>query len=257
MTSWISDAPEGFTQDQVAALKNLQPYVGLVAKLSKHNYTANNVVAAYLGKDAGRRVLEGQIRLGDVEHIPAVIWYSDLRDSTALAEHLPVEEFLETVNAYFDCTAGAVLEHEGEVLRFIGDAVLAVFPITGEKSAAQAAQHAMAAVADAQQRLSGLNKTRCEHSQQPIAFGLGLHVGELLYGNIGVPNRIEFSVIGRAANEVSRLESLTKEVGEAVLVSRAFKDVLDLEWRDLGAYAVKGVGEKMAICAPPTLTTHC
>ena len=251
LTSWTSDASNGFTDDQVEALRYLQPYVGLVAKLSKHDYTTRNVVSAYLGEDVGRRVLEGQIRLGDVEHIPAVIWYSDLRDSTAMAERLSPATFLQTVNDYFDCAATAVLEQGGEVLRFIGDAVLAVFPITQSNLPTDAAHQAMTASGEARQRMNALNSRRAENGREPLAFGLGLHVGELLYGNIGVPTRIEFSVVGRAANEVARLESLTKEVGEPVLVSRAFKDLLDLRWRALGAYEAKGVGDKLAIYAPP------
>ena len=251
LTSWVSDAPDGFSPEQVAALKYLQPYVGLISKLSKHQYTAHNVMSAYLGEDAGRRVLEGQIRLGDVEHIPAVIWYSDLRNSTALAEQLPVETFLQTINTYFECTAGAVLAHRGEVLRFIGDAVLAVFPITPAVSATKAAQRAISASHEAVQRMATLNHERAVDGHGPLAFGLGLHVGDLLYGNIGVPTRIEFSVIGRAANEVTRLESLSKEVGEPVLVSRSFKEVLDLPWRELGSYKVKGIAEAMLVYAPP------
>ncbi|MDA9981388.1 adenylate/guanylate cyclase domain-containing protein [Gammaproteobacteria bacterium] len=251
VTSWVSDTPDGFSDHHIEAIKHLQPYVGLVSKLTKHDYTARNVLSAYLGEDAGRRVLEGQIRLGDVEHIPAVIWFSDLRDSTAMAERMPVETFLQAVNAYFDCTAGPVLEHGGEVLRFIGDAVLAVFPVATNESPARAANQALAASREARQRLAALNERRAAHSEEQLAFGLGLHVGDLLYGNIGVPTRIEFSVIGPAANEVSRLESLTKEVGEPVLVSRAFKEAVDLPWRNLGVRRVKGVGDGMELFAPP------
>ena len=250
MTSWLSDAPEGFSEHHIEAIKHLQPYVGLISKLSKHEHTARNVLSAYLGEDAGRRVLEGQIRLGDVEHIPAVIWFSDLRNSTAMAERMPVETFLQTVNAYFDCTAGAVMEHGGEVLRFIGDAVLAVFPIATSESPTRAAHQALTASQEARRRLVVLNKRRTARSEEQLEFGLGLHVGELLYGNIGIPTRIEFSVIGSVANEVSRLESLTKEVGEPTLVSRAFKEVVDLPWRYLGVYPVKGVGDAMEVFAP-------
>ena len=251
LTSWVSDAPEGFNERHIEAIKHLQPFVGLVSKLSKHDYTARNVLSAYLGEDAGRRVLEGQIHLGDVEKIPAIIWFSDLRDSTAMAERMPVETFLQAVNAYFGCTAGTVLENGGEVLRFIGDAVLAVFPLATNESPTRAAHQALAASHEARQRLAALNERRAAQSEEQLAFGLGLHVGELLYGNIGVPSRIEFSVIGPAANEVSRLESLTKEVGEPVLVSRAFKEAVDLPWRNLGVYRVRGVGESMEVFAPP------
>lgn len=251
LTSWISDAPEGFGEHHIEAVRHLQPYVGLVSKLSKHDYTARNVLSAYLGEDAGRRVLEGQIHLGDVDHIPAVIWFSDLRDSTAMAERMKVETFLEAVNAYFGCTAGAVLEQGGEVLRFIGDAVLAVFPIATNESPKRAAHQALAAAREARRRLAVLNDRRAARSEEQLAFGLGLHVGELLYGNIGVPTRIEFSVIGPAANEVTRLENLTKEAREPVLVSRAFKEAVDLAWRSLGVYQLKGVGDGMEVFAPP------
>ena len=187
LTSWVCDAPNGFTDDQLDTLRTLQPHIGLVAKLSKYEYTSRNVMAAYLGEDAGRRVLEGQIRLGDVEHIPAVIWFCDLRDSTAMAERLPVEDFLETVNAYFDCTAGAVLDHGGEVLRFIGDAVLAVFPMTANESPKASARQALRASEQAKTRLATLNQRRAERAQEQITFGLGLHRGELLLATSASP----------------------------------------------------------------------
>ena len=250
LSSWVSDAPGGFSDSDVAFLRDILPYVGLVAKLSKHEYTTRNVVSAYLGDEVGRRVLEGQIRLGDVDHIPAVIWYSDLRDSTRLAQRMPVADFLRTVNAYFDCTAGAVLGNGGEVLRFIGDAVLAVFPIGPDVSAASAAEQAMAASQVSRQRMDELNLQRVKQEQEQLAFGLGLHIGEVLYGNIGVPTRLEFSVIGNAANEVSRLESLTKEVGETILVSTEFVQALPGNWRALGKYEVKGVGGGLEVFAP-------
>lgn len=249
--SWATDAPGGFDGSDVELLEFVQPYVGVVAKLCQREQTARNVLSAYLGDAAGGRVLAGQIRLGDVERIPAVIWYSDMRDSTAMAERIAPEFFLEAVNDCFDCTAGAVLAHGGEVLRFIGDAVLAVFPVGAGEPVERAAGTALAAARDARHRLLSLNRRRREATRESLAFGLGLHLGELLFGNIGVASRVEFSVIGRAANEVARLESLTKEVGEPVLVSSAFRDALDLPWRDLGCHGVKGVGRGMQVFAPP------
>jgi adenylate cyclase len=250
LTSWITDAAGGFSAADVTALRRVWPYVGLVAKLAKHEQTAQNVVSAYLGADAGARVLAGQIRLGDVERIPAVIWYSDLRDSTAMADRMPVNLFLKSLNAYFECAAGAVLDQGGEVLRFIGDAVLAVFPVGGDK--ADAAVRAYAASRAAQQRLIELNDSRASQGVEPLAFGLALHVGEVLYGNIGVPSRIEFSVIGGAANEVCRIEGLTKTSGEPLLVSREFRDALPLPYRDLGSHTLKGVGKPVQVFAPPS-----
>ena len=250
LTSWIADAKDGFSGADLAVLRRVWPHIGLVAKLAKHEQAAKNVVSAYLGADAGARVLAGQIRLGDVDHIPAVIWYSDLRDSTAMAERMPVNPFLKSLNAYFECAAGAVLDHGGEVLRFIGDAVLAVFPVAGDSM--DAASRAYAASRAAQQRLIELNETRASQGLELVAFGLGMHVGEVLYGNIGVPSRIEFSVIGGAANEVCRMEGLTKTLGEPVLVSQEFCDALPMPYRDLGSHTLKGVGKPLQVFAPPS-----
>ena len=136
------------------------------------------------------------------------------------------------------------------MLRFIGDAVLAVFPIGPDVSAASAAEQAMAASQVSRQRMDELNLQRVKQEQEQLAFGLGLHIGEVLYGNIGVPTRLEFSVIGNAANEVSRLESLTKEVGETILVSTEFVQALPGNWRALGKYEVKGVGGGLEVFAP-------
>ena len=118
------------------------------------------------------------------------MWYSDMRGSTPLADSLPAEEFLRVLNAYFDCTAGAVLDHGGEVLRFIGDAVLAIFYMEGPGGSERAARVALAAARDAEQRMAAANLERKEKGEPELAFGLGLHVGEIMYGNIGVPERI-------------------------------------------------------------------
>ena len=250
LMSWSTDAADGFSQKHIQALKTIQPFVGLVAKLSKQQYTSNNIVSAYLGEEVGRRVLEGQIRLGDVEALSSVFWLSDLRGSTAMAESMPAAAFQNALNSYFDCTAGAVLDHGGQIIHFIGDAVLAVFPIGSDNTPSFAAQQALKAAAVARERVNGLNKVRLKESNVTLDFGIGLHFGSVLHGNIGVPTRIEFTVIGRIVNEVSRLESLTKEAGEPLLVSRAFRDLIDINWRDLGIYSAKGVSEGMEIFAP-------
>lgn len=221
--SWSTDAVDGFTKEHIEALKTIQPYVGLVAKLSKQQYTSNNIVSAYLGEEVGRRVLQGQIRLGDVEALSSVIWLSDLRGSTGMAESMPAASFQNALNSYFDCTAGAVLNHGGQIIHFIGDAVLAVFPVGSDHTPSSAAQQALDAAEEARERLNALNKIRLIESDPALDFGIGLHFGSVLHGNIGVPTRIEFTVIGRIVNEVSRLESLTKEASEPLLVSRAFR----------------------------------
>ncbi|MFK8083828.1 MAG: adenylate/guanylate cyclase domain-containing protein [Granulosicoccus sp.] len=254
VTSWVSDSKNGFDEEHIDALRILQPYLALVAKLSQQQNTATNVVSAFLGKEVGKRVLKGQIQLGDVECIPAVIWLCDLRNSTAMAEQANATDYLQTLNTYFSCTAGAVVEHDGQILHFLGDAVLAIFPVTENVTQAQAAEKALLASHDARTRLETLNQHRISMNQHTLNFGLALHVGDVLYGNIGIPDRIEFSVIGRAVNEVSRLESLTKEVGQQLLVSKAFKRLVDQPWRSLGTFAAKGVNDGLEVYAPDQLT---
>lgn len=250
LTSWVSDSQDGFDEEHINALRLLQPYLALVAKLFQQQHTAANVVSAFLGKEIGRRVLEGQIQLGDVERIPAVIWLCDLRNSTAMAEQTNATDYLKTLNTYFSCTAGAVVEHDGQILHFLGDAVLAIFPVTQQVTQTKAAEKALMASRDARTRLETLNQQRLENAQEALEFGLALHVGDVLYGNIGIPDRIEFSVVGRCVNEVSRLESLTKEVGQQLLVSKAFKCLIDQPWRSMGTFEAKGVIDGLEVYAP-------
>ena len=250
--SWVTDRAGGFSDLEIQALRRIQRRLAVACKMSIREQITRNVLGAYLGRDAGEEVLHGKIRLGDGQNIHAVIWFSDLRRSTALADKLPPDEFIETVNAYFACSAGAVLAHDGEVLRFVGDAVLAIFPIRDEgMSEADACARALAAAADAQQRLADLNEQRAADEKELIAFGIGLHLGDLMYGNIGVPERVEFSVIGPAANEAARLEDLTKTLERPVWVSEPFANAHDIAWEDLGAHALRGVGEPMEVFAPP------
>ncbi len=251
ITSWTTDRAGGFDDQHVRILKHVQPRLGVAVKIATREQTAINVVSAYLGPHAGRRVLDGQIGLGDVETIPAVIWFSDLRDSTALADRLNADAFLDVLNEYFECAAGSVLDHGGEVLRFIGDAVLAIFPISGPGGPERAARMALAASRDASARMAAVNARRATEGADAIAFGIGLHFGELLFGNIGVPERIEFSVIGRAANEASRLEGLTKSLGRTLVVSTAFARLVALEWESLGRHRLAGVSEESEVFAPP------
>ena len=249
--SWVSDHPDGFSPDERRGMGFLISRIALAAKLAKREETTTNIVSAYLGSDVGRRVMQGQIARGDMEVTPAVIWYSDLRDSTPLAESMEGAEFLATLNRYFECTAGAVLEHGGEVLRFIGDAVLGIFPVTGVEGQRRWAKVALAAARSACESLAVVNGERQERGERPIRFGLALHVGDVYFGNIGVPERLEFSVIGPAANEVARLEGLTKELGEEVVVSAELARVLPLQWRSLGRHSLRGVGESTEVFAPP------
>jgi adenylate cyclase len=182
---------------------------------------------------------------GGRKHLPDEIWVGDemaLRDSTPLADSMTRREFLALLNDYFECVLGPVLEHQGEVLRFIGDAALAIFPV-GERPA-EACAKALAAARAAVAGMEKMNKNRA----RPLRFGIGLHLGEVTYGNIGTPTRIEFTVIGAAANEAARIESLCKVLGVNVLVSERVVQALPFpSWRSLGSHTLRGVGDKMEL----------
>ncbi|HWN66962.1 MAG TPA: adenylate/guanylate cyclase domain-containing protein [Haliangium sp.] len=256
MMSFATDRPGGFTDAHVASIRRLAMPLALAGKVHVASQVAQTLAFTYLGRDAGSRVLSGQIRRGDGETIHAAVLYSDLRDSTRLADTLPSAEFLDLLGDYFECTAGAVLAHRGEVLALIGDAVLAVFPIgptspgaAGDEGAACA--RAVAAARDAQARRARSNAARATTGKPLIDFGIGLHVGDVAYGNIGVPERLCFTVIGPTANEVARLESLTKTVGHPVLASDRFAREVQLAWQQLGLHELRGARMPRAVFALP------
>ena len=249
--SWLTNRQGGFSDNDLRALLRIQKRLCVTFKVLIKGQIADNILNTYLGPDAGRQVLSGQIKRGDYESIHSVIWYSDMRNSTPLADALCPEDFFAMVNAYFECTAGAVMDAGGEVLRFIGDAVLAIFPIRkGQMTEKQACQKAMRAMREAERRVCQLNKERERESQPLVEYGLGLHIGDVMYGNIGVPERLEFSVIGPAANETARLESLTKEIGHKVVVSEEFSRNIKDSWVSLGKKNLKGVNGPMKLFTP-------
>ncbi|MFT5509594.1 MAG: adenylate cyclase [Hyphomicrobiaceae bacterium] len=249
--SWTTDRKSGFTRRDIQDLTRVQKRLAVACKVQIRREITHNVLTAYLGDEAGRKVLDGQIKRGDGRQVNAVIWYCDLRRSTEMAEALENDAYLDLLNRYFECTAGSVLASGGEVLSFIGDAVLAIYPIDAEGADAHsAAQAALEAANAARVELKALNASR--PGEAPVNFGLGLHVGRVMHGNIGVPQRVDFTVIGPAANEVARLEELTKTLGPDVLVSAAFADLLpDVAWEDLGAHDLRGAVRPLAVLAAP------
>ncbi|GAB4185442.1 MAG: adenylate/guanylate cyclase domain-containing protein [Thalassobaculales bacterium] len=248
--SWTTDRPGGFTDGELRALQRVQRRLAVACKVSIREQIIENVAGAYLGPDAGARVLDGQIKRGDGRSISAALLYSDLRDSTQFADRLPPVAYLALLNSYFECTAGAVIDGGGEVLALSGDGVLGVFEI-GPGGPAAACAAALAAAGSAQQRLAALNAQRRAEGAEALAFGIGLHVGEVLHGNIGVPQRLNFTVVGVAVNEAQRLEALTRSLERPVLATAAFSAHLpDHRWRPLGAHVLRGVAAPVDILAP-------
>lgn len=250
LASWATDAAEGFTDEHLLAVQRLLQSLAVACKVRLTEGIAKNILHTYLGREAGERVLRGAIEHGDGTTIRSAIWFSDLRESTPLAERLERDEFIAALNCYFDATAGAVEAEGGEVLRFIGDAVLAIFPV-GDEPAGLACAKAVRAARNACSRLAAANDERRSRGEAELAFGLGLHLGDLMFGNIGIPKRLEFSVIGPAANEVARLEAASKQLGRTVLGTRAFVENLDTAWDPLGPQDLRGVGTKVEVFAMP------
>jgi adenylate cyclase len=249
--SWATDRPSGFSNQDIQSLLRIQQRLAVACKVTIRRQITRNILDAYLGRDAGRLVLDGRIQRGSHEAIHAVILFSDMRGSSTLADTVAPEEFFASLNTYFECTAGAVLDHDGEVLRFIGDAVLAIFPIRdGGMSIRQACEAALAAAQDAGNRLDQVNGARRDEGLDPLGFGIGLHVGDVMYGNIGVPDRLEFSVIGPAANEVARLENLTKTLKRRILVSGEFSRNLSVSWENLGSHQLRGINGALQVFSP-------
>jgi adenylate cyclase len=239
--SFATRSAGGFSDTEIAAIRRLVPAMTRIVEIFGMTRKASNILDAYLGRHAGAKVLQGQIRRGDAENIRAVIWFCDLRDSTPLADALGPQQFLVLLNEYFECVLGPVLERDGQVLRFIGDAALAIFPVGPD--AARASELAVDAAQDAIARMDKLNKNR----QPPLRFGIGLHLGDVLYGNAGTPTRIEFTVIGAAANQAARIESLCKTLNAQLLVSEAFARQTRHEWRSVGRHQLRGVGEAIEL----------
>lgn len=252
--SWTTKRPGGFLDAEIAVLRRIERRLAVAAKICIKEQIARNILDAYLGPHAGQRVYEGDIARGAGERIHAVIWFCDLRGSTELSREMPMEAFLAALNEFFECMADAVLDRGGEVLRFIGDAMLAIFPMEHHTVAdprecpvhQAACRNAVRAVRDAIARVAVLNERRTADGLEPLRFGIGLHVGDVMYGNIGAPRRVEFSVVGHAANQAAKMESLCKVLGLPLLVSGEFAAINDEGWAEAGDPAHgDGVGLKV------------
>jgi adenylate cyclase len=256
--TFATDRPGGFSSAELQTLNQALPVLARLYEVHALRRTAETVLTTYLGRRSGARVLQGLIRRGDGETIEAVIWFSDLRASTALADTLPPAAFLEALNDYFGAVAGAVLDHGGEVLSFIGDAALSIFPVTaaaadlGERQPmhARTAATALAAARSAITRMAEVNAARSASGKSPLHFGIGLHLGEVLYGNIGTPERLEFTVVGRAANEAARIEGLCKTLDQPLLMSAEFAGVVPERVASLGCHVLRGVRDPREVFAP-------
>ncbi len=241
LSSWTTKREQGFSESDLRDLRFVIRPLANAIKPRIERRISENIATAYLGQSAGRRVLSGAIRRGDGERISGALWYSDLRGSTAMAERMSPQGFLEALDAYFDRSASKILAHGGEVVSYIGDGVLGFFPDGADPR--DACRRAFAAAREAA-------PSTAPSAEDTPPFSLALHHGSFIYGNIGTPERLQFTVIGAAINELARIQELTKTLAEPLLVSRGFADMTEGGWRDLGAHSVRGVSQPLALFAP-------
>jgi len=245
--SWATDHPEGFRDADIDALVRLTPTLSLAVKSVSLARVAETLVETYLGRDAGRRVLSGRISRGVADRIDAVLWFSDLQGYTRITEAIEPEAIIPLLNAYSEAVIAAINAAGGDVLKLMGDGILAIFPAgdrPDERSAACRA--ALAAAEDAWQRIDAVNAERAADGLPVTGMYLGLHIGEMFYGNIGSAERLDFTVVGPAVNEVSRIAAMCRSVDQPVLVSSAFREAAGVAAAarlvSVGRYALRGVG---------------
>lgn len=240
-SSWTTDAPGGFRDEDVADLCRLMPLLALTVKTASLARIAETLVETYLGRDAGRRVLAGRIARGVADRIEAVLWFSDLRGYTRISDTSAPEAIIPLLNDYADAVIAAIHDQGGDVLKLMGDGILAIFTVENRGRAGKAA---LAAAETARGNLARLNRQRLEKNLATAELYLGLHIGEVFYGNIGSKERLDFTVVGPAVNEVSRIAALCRSVDQPLLVSSAFAAALgDSRSRlvSVGRYALRGV----------------
>ncbi len=243
LMSWTSDAPTGFDDNDLGKIHTVLPHLGLALKSAKNQTMARDLLRVYLGRDAGRRVLSGEIQRGSLQQIDAVIWNFDLEGFTTLSEDMPGPEIIDMLNDYLAVAVGVVHDSGGNILKFMGDGLMAMFDV-GEIDAD--ARAALSAVPLLQSRMQELNIRRQAAGQRVANYTLALHSGEILYGNIGAETRLDFTVIGPAVNQASRIAGMHRSLGQRILISddvaRAAQPC-GQELVSVGRYMLRGVNE--------------
>lgn len=240
--SWATQQPGGFGDADIAMIDSITAPLARVAEIRAYYRIAGNLLTTYVGKNAGERVLAGRIRRGDTELIHAAIWLSDMRGFTRLADRLPAQALVDLLNRYFDCQVPPIAEHGGEVLKFIGDGLLAIFPIAAGADEREVCAAAFEAALAARANVRALHAT--EGDAEAVRFGLALHLGDVMYGNIGSGNRLDFTCIGPAVNLAARLEKLAGRLGRTVLASQEFAKRYCGQLKPIGKFNVAGFAEK-------------
>jgi adenylate cyclase len=244
--SWVADRPGGFTEQEVALIERLAPRLGLACYRIALQQVAEGLLDAYVGADAGQRILRGQIQRGAAERLSAAIFFADLRGFTGVADRLPGERLLAMLNDRLGAITDAVEAHGGQVLKFLGDGLLGVFSLEG-RPVAEVCGAALAAAEDALAANAVLQRRHGPMEGDALELDIALHLGEVLYGNVGSKRRLDFTVIGPAVNEVSRIETLCATLGRNLLLSERFARACGREVEPLGEHRLRGVAQPQAL----------
>ncbi|MEN3296944.1 MAG: adenylate cyclase [Burkholderiales bacterium] len=246
-TSWTTKYPGGFADEHLAALRLIMAPFARLGEIIALRRTAATLLDTYVGNSAGERIWGGQIRRGHTDTMDAAIWLSDLRGFTALSDRLPSETVVEILNRYFDCQVSSIRTHGGEVLKFMGDGLLAVFPIAEQVGDLElVCSHVLEAARESRASVEALNVPIGETLER-FRFGVALHVGRILYGNIGGGNRLDFTCIGPAVNLAARLEKITGRLNRTIVASAAFAGASVGDWMDLGEFPIAGFAKAQRV----------
>jgi adenylate cyclase len=239
MVSYTTDRPGGFSDEEIAQLWAVSDRLAILADTHIQRQIAENVLIAYLGPQTGPMVLAGKIRRGTGDTIKAVLWSSDVRSFTAFSDRVPGQQVIAKLDQIFDAQARAIAKHGGEILKFIGDGLLAIFPVDAPDQAAQAATEALLAAGEAVESVQALGP----HSpgEAPLKMVIALHYGSAIYGNIGAADRLDFTVIGPDVNLVSRIEAVAKSLDLPLVVSDDFARAYGGSLRSLGEHKLRGL----------------
>jgi adenylate cyclase len=251
VATWSTDRPGGFSDADIKALEEINPALAAIVETRVVRRTSANLLDTYLGPQAGRRILAGQIRRAEGERLRAVIMITDLRGFTPLSDQLPGDEVIELLDEYFEALATPIEKRKGEVLKFIGDGMLAIFPAADDDDFSLSSVRALEAATEGLERLEAVNEARRAIGRNELKTGIGLHLGEVIYGNVGAADRLDFTVIGPAVNLASRLEGLTKRLLRPMLFSSAFARVCPRPLVSLGFHPVRGLLEPEEVFGLP------
>ena len=239
-SSWTTNQPGGFSDDELAALRTIVRPLTRIIEIVNLRRTSLSLLDNYVGNSAGERIMGGQIRRGHTDTMHAAIWLSDLRGFTALSDRLPAETVVDILNHYFDCQVSAIRTHGGEVLKFMGDGLLAVFPIAeAEGDSPRVCARVLEAARESRASVAAMNYPIGETVER-FRFGVALHVGKILYGNIGGGNRLDFTCIGPAVNLAARLEKIAGRLNRTIVASEGFAGICSGGWAELGEFPIAG-----------------